>query len=87
MKLITDGNDNYSLIDDDGDVYATTMYSGLASYFLDLEQINTLLPIKDDDEFEIQSVGIKNGNIDKMYLYLKRSVRTLRNDKLNEILK
>jgi hypothetical protein len=86
MKLITDGNDNYSLMDGDL-VVATTMYSLIAEYFLDLEQINTLLPIKDDDEFEIQSVGIKNGSIDKMYLYLKRSVRTVRNTKLEQILK
>jgi len=57
MKLITDGNDNYSLMDGDL-VVATTMYSLIAEYFLDLEQINTLLPIKDDDEFEIQSVVI-----------------------------
>jgi len=83
MKLITDGNDNYSLIDDDG-VFATTMYSLLTHIFLDLSQIKTLLPIKEDDEFDYELV-IKNDM--KVYANVKRSVSTLRNDKLNEILK
>lgn len=55
MKLITDGNDNYSLMDDDNEVVATTMYSLVAQYFLDLKQIKTLLPIEEEDDFDIES--------------------------------
>jgi hypothetical protein len=85
MKLITDGNDNYSYILESGEVLATTMYSLTAVYFLDLEQIKTLLPIKEDDEFEPVSIGMKEPG--KMYLNLKRSLKTIRNNKIEEILK
>lgn len=83
MKLITDGS-HYSLIDVD-EVVATTMYSLTAEYFLDLKQINTLLPIEDDDDFDIESVVVKKDM--KRYAIIKRSLRTVRNTKLEEILK
>jgi hypothetical protein len=84
MKLITDGS-HYSLIDDDNEVVATTMYSLTAQYFLDLKQIKTLLPIEEDDDFDIESRVVKKDM--KIYALLKRSVRTVRNTKLEEILK
>lgn len=83
MKLITDGS-HYSLMDGD-EVVATTMYSLVAQYFLDLKQINTLLPIEEDDEFEKESLVIKQDM--KIYMLLKRSLRTVRNAKLEQILK
>ncbi len=83
MKLITDGN-NYSLMDGDV-VVATTMYSLIAEYFLDLKQIKTLFPIEEDDEFDTESIVVKQNM--KIYLLLKRSLRTTRNTKLEEILK
>ena len=83
MKLITDGNDNYSLMDGD-EVVATTMYSLTAEYFLDLKQIKTLLPIKEDDEFEKESLVVKQDM--KIYMLLKRSLITVRNTKLEQIL-
>ena len=84
MKLITDGS-HYSLMDDDNEVVATTMYSLVAQYFLDLKQIKTLLPIEEDDDFDIESRVVKKDM--KIYALLKRSVRTVRNAKLEEILK
>lgn len=84
MKLITDGNDNYSLMDGDL-VVATTMHSLIAEYFLDLKQIKTLLPIEEEDDFDIESRVVKKDM--KIYALLKRSVRTVRNTKLEEILK
>ena len=84
MKLITDGS-HYSLMDDDNEVVATTMYSLVAQYFLDLKQIKTLLPIEEDDEFEKESLVIKQDM--KIYMLLKRSLRTVRNAKLEQILK
>jgi hypothetical protein len=84
MKLITDGNDNYSLMDGDV-VVASTMYSLTAEYFLDLKQIKTLFPIKEDDEFDTESIVVKQNM--KIYMLLKRSLRTTRNTKLEEILK
>ena len=83
MKLITDGN-NYSLMDGDV-VVATTMYSLTAEYFLDLKQIKTLFPIEEEDEFEKESLVVKQDM--KIYMLLKRSLRTVRNTKLEEILK
>ncbi len=84
MKLITDGNDNYSVMDGD-EVVATTMYSLTAEYFLDLKQIKTLLPIEEEDEFEKESLVVKQDM--KIYMLLKRSLRTVRNAKLEQILK
>ena len=81
MKLITDGS-HYSLMDGD-EVVATTMYSLVAQYFLDLKQINTLLPIEEDDEFEKESLVIKQDM--KIYMLLKRSLRTTRNTKLEKL--
>ena len=83
MKLITDGS-HYSLMDDDNEVVATTMYSLVAQYFLDLKQIKTLLPLEEDDDFDIESRVEKDM---KIYALLKRSLRTVRNAKLEEILK
>jgi hypothetical protein len=83
MKLITDGNDNYSLMNGD-EVVATTMYSLISEYFLDLKQIKTLFPIEEDDEFEKESLVVKQDM--KIYMLLKRSLRTVRNTKLEEIL-
>jgi hypothetical protein len=61
------------------------MYSLVAQYFLDLKQINTLLPIEEDDDFDIESRVVKKDM--KIYMLLKRSLRTTRNTKLEEILK
>ena len=83
MKLITDGS-HYSLMDGDV-VVATTMYSLTAEYFLDLKQIKTLLPIEEDDDFETESIVVKQDM--KIYALIKRSLRTTRNTKLEEILK
>ena len=83
MKLITDGS-HYSLMDGD-EVVATTMYSLTAEYFLDLKQIKTLFPIEEEDEFEKESLVVKQDM--KIYMLLKRSLRTVRNTKLEEILK
>jgi hypothetical protein len=83
MKLITDGS-HYSLMDGDV-VVATTMYSLIAEYFLDLKQIKTLFPIEDDDEFDTESIVVKQNM--KIYMLIKRSLRTTRNTKLEEILK
>ena len=83
MKLITDGS-HYSLMDGDV-VVATTMYSLTAEYFLDLKQIKTLLPIEEDDDFETESIVVKQDM--KIYDLIKRSLRTTRNTKLEEILK
>ena len=83
MKLITDGS-HYSLMDGDV-VVATTMYSLTAEYFLDLKQIKTLLPIEEDDEFDTESIVLKQDM--KLYMHIKRSLRTVRNSKLEEILK
>lgn len=83
MKLITDGS-HYSLMDGDV-VVATTMYSLIAEYFLDLKQIKTLLPIEEEDEFETESIVVKQDM--KIYMHIKRSLRTTRNTKLEEILK
>ena len=82
MKLITDGS-HYSLMDGD-EVVATTMYSLTAEYFLDLKQIKTLLPIEEEDEFDTESIVVKYM---KRYMHIKRSLRTTRNTKLEEILK
>ena len=83
MKLITDGS-HYSLMDGDV-VVATTMYSLTAEYFLDLKQIKTLLPIEEEDEFDTESIVLKQDM--KIYMHIKRSLRTVRNKKLEEILK
>ena len=83
MKLITDGS-HYSLMDGD-EVVATTMYSLTAEYFLDLKQIKTLLPIEEDDDFDTESIVLKQDM--KLYMHIKRSLRTVRNSKLEEILK
>ena len=83
MKLITDGS-HYSLMDGDV-VVATTMYSLIAEYFLDLKQIKTLLPIEEEDEFDTESIVLKQDM--KLYMHIKRSLRTVRNTKLEEILK
>jgi hypothetical protein len=71
-------------MDDDNEVVATTMYSLVAQYFLDLKQIKTLLPLEEDDDFDIESRVEKDM---KIYALLKRSLRTVRNAKLEEILK
>ena len=45
MKLITDGSGDYSLLDDNNDVFATTMESGLTNLKLDENQMVTLTPM------------------------------------------
>jgi hypothetical protein len=42
MRLITDGLGNYSLLDDNNDVFASTMDSGLTDLKLDENQIKEL---------------------------------------------
>lgn len=42
MKLITDGSGNYSLLDDNNDVFATTMESGLTNLKLDKNQMEEI---------------------------------------------
>jgi hypothetical protein len=92
MRLIKQ-DDNYLLMDGENIIAntGTDQVSDLATgkFCLDLEQINTLLPIKDDDDFQIETI-VKGGVYPKnpnLVINLKRSLKTIRNLKLETILK
>ena len=85
MKLVK--RDDYYLLIDGESIVANTITS-LTGYILDIDQINTLLPINDDDEFEIGSIGFRDDSFGgaKLVINLKRSLKTIRNIKINDIL-
>ena len=87
MKLVKHADNDYSFMD--GDRIVANTITSLTGYILDIDQINTLLPINDDDEFEIESISFRDtlGKKATFVMNLKRSPRTIRNIKINEILK
>jgi hypothetical protein len=86
MKLIKQDN-NYLLIDGKT-ILANTDPKQVSiwptgEFCLDLKQINTLLPIDDDDDFQIETISVKG---EYHVINLKRTLRTIRNKKIEEIL-
>lgn len=84
MKLVKHSDNDYSLMD--GESIVANTITSLNGYILDIDQINTLLP-NDDDEFEIESISFRDSSGGaKLVINLKRSLRTIRNIKINDIL-
>jgi len=86
MNLIKHDDDDYSLMD--GEKIVANTITSLTRYILDIDQINTLLPIDDDDEFEIESTIFRYDSLGgaKLVMNLKRNLKTIRNLKINDIL-